>query len=51
MDYDWNCSLGKVQPSQLVLYPRSKLKIISPRKTVRTNDIRWFNRLCRTGIL
>ena len=40
MDFDWNCLLGKFQPSQLVCTPRSRrCKIRCSRKTVCANDI------------
>ena len=39
MDFDWNCLLGKFQPSQLVCTPRStRYKIRYSRKTVCANE-------------
>ena len=46
MDFDWNCLLGKFQPSQLVCTPRSsRCKTRSLRKTVCANDIQRFYRV------
>ena len=49
MDFDWNCLLGKFQPSQLVFTPRSsRCKIRSSRKTVCANDIQRFHRVMQS---
>ena len=40
MDFDWNCLLGKLQPSQIVCTTLSRrYKIRCSRKTVCVNDI------------
>ena len=40
MDFDWNCLLGKFQPSQLICTKCSKrCKVRCSRKTVCANDI------------
>ena len=40
MDFDWNCLLGKFQPSHCFFTPRSRTcKTRYSRKTVRANDI------------
>ena len=46
MDFDWNCLLGKFQPSQLVWTPCSKrCKIRYSRKTVCANNIQQVYRV------
>ena len=49
MDFEWNCLLGKYQPSQLVCTPRSKrCKIRCSRKTVCDNDIQLVYRVVQS---
>ena len=49
MDFDWNCLLGKFQPSQLVCTPCSKrCKVRCSRKTVCANDIQQFYRVMQS---
>ena len=49
MDFDWNCLLGRFQPSQLVCTPCSKTgKIRCARKTVCDNDIQQVYRVIQS---
>ena len=49
MDFDWNCLLGKFQPSQLVCTPCSKrCKIRCYGKTVCANDIQQVDRVMQS---
>ena len=49
MDFDWNCLLDKLQPSQLVCAPRSsRCKTKSLRKTICANDIQRFYRVMQS---
>ena len=49
MDFDWNCLLGKFQPSQIVCTPRSRrCKIRFSRKTVCANDIQRVYRVMQS---
>ena len=51
MDFDWNCLLGNVQPSQLVCTPRSKrCKVRCSRKTVCAKDLQQVYRVMQSQI-
>ena len=52
MDFDWNCLLGKFQPSQLVCAPRSRrCKIDAQEKLLVLTTFSWFIGLCRVTII
>ena len=52
MDFDWNCLLGNVQPSQLVCTPRSKrCKVRCSRKTVCAKDLQQVYRVMQSQII
>ena len=52
MDFDWNCLLGKFQPSQLVCTPCSKrYKLDAQEKLFVLTTFSRFIGLCRVSVM